>query len=166
MLQFAQVRFVIARGICFAVLFLRLIKWRQQGVLSIGVEHSWASRRGIIESWNIKMQWRGCVQCYPLVDTQKVEKERRRWRKYSRYWKCPSHRLRNSRYLFSASEDRGLGIPDAESGKKKGREKSYSTVQWRWISLCNGRENRLVCLAQLHARMCVSSAIVARMGNN
>lgn len=44
-------RFVIGREICFTAFFLRLIKWRQQDVLSIKVErHSWASRRGIIES--------------------------------------------------------------------------------------------------------------------
>lgn len=67
--------------------------------------------------------------------------------------------------IFFGDEGPGLGIPEAESGKKKrGREKSYSTVQRRWISLsCNGRENRLACLVngttpctRVHARAWVS----------
>lgn len=148
MSQFAQERFVIARADLYrGTLFLRLIKWRQQDVLSIKVEHSWASRRGIIESWNIKMQWRGLRTMLPRGrypeggerdggggNTADIENA------LPSAFAIPG--------IFFGDEGPGLGIPDAESGKKKkkkgGREKSYSTVQRRWISLCNGRENRLV----------------------
>lgn len=129
MLQFALERFVIAHGICFTALFLRLIKWRQQDVLSIKVEHSWVSRRGIIESWNIKMQWRGCVQCYPLVDIQSLERETA-VAEIQQILKMPFPPPLQFPVSFFGKGP-GLGIPDAESGKKKMGEKSYSTVQWR-----------------------------------
>lgn len=73
--------------------------------------------------------------------------------------------------IFFGGEGPGLGIPDAESGKKRGGEKKVARPCNG--ALCNGRENRLVCLvvtgttlhgAHVCTRMCVSAAVVAADG--
>lgn len=64
-----------------------------------------------------------CVQCYPLVDTRRVERETADGGGNTADIENALPSAFAIPGIFFRGEGPGLGIPDAESGKKRGRKK-------------------------------------------